>query len=73
MARQISFGSTDPSTRALECRVATLERRVAALAEALQVMAMALETAPLVPYDDGQATALRQARELLLPQSTDCP
>ncbi|HEU5023496.1 MAG TPA: hypothetical protein VFV01_01110 [Spirillospora sp.] len=73
MSRQITFGSADTSVMALEHRVAVLERRVAAVTEALQVMAMALENTVRVPSDDAKATALRQARELLLPQPPSSP
>ncbi|GAA0229884.1 hypothetical protein GCM10009527_027950 [Actinomadura nitritigenes] len=67
MARQITFGSADIAVRTLEHRVEVLERHVAALTEALRVMAMAVEDTPSGLSDDARS-ALRQARELLLPQ-----
>ncbi|MEU9020360.1 hypothetical protein [Actinomadura sp. NPDC048394] len=73
MSRQITFESAGSSVMALEHRVAVLERRVAALTEALQVMAQALESTVSVPAGDAKAAALRQARELLLPELPSSP
>lgn len=72
MARQITFGSADISVRTLEHRVEVLERHVAAVTEALRVMAMALEDTPPGLSDDARS-ALRQARELLLPEPPSSP